>query len=618
MLGIHSKLAGIAKSWIFWLIVATGIAIILRSLPAWTNAAWGNDFGIYYGLTNSFVESGELINDYVGWGNSYQYFPVLYTITGIVHWITGIDVLVLMPKIIPIFGGLTIFIFYFIVKELVGSKKIAIISSLFLAVLPFHVYQTSHAAPLTMGHFFMMLSIYFFIKSRQKVKFLIPLLISTMLLIMSHHLTTYFYLISLIFIVFVENVSKRQWTPSIKLDMMYIVTTSALIFSYWASIATPVYERFMNLGLKIGPLSVGANFMIVLFYLLIFSMLGIVWLKRRYNLSFENIKIPWKSPVFEFALAVILCSTVMVIYTFINLPGTNFSFTPLSIVYALPLLIIFGFGVAGYRRTRFIKNGFFIRGWVLAILVSFAFGMWTNNPVILPHRHLEYLMMPLSIISAYGIIEIFSHIHYKSLFDLRKRSINVQKSLTKISGKRRFILDRKQLLYLALIVIIITTNAASTYSLHSALNVTHEGISHENFSVANWVNENLDKNNSVIASDHRISRIVESAGFNTTRDDAIFIWEAENLTDYIDELFGINMSCDIITHVIIDDVMREQVVSPAFREAYYMTNNSYNKFHDQPFELVYRNATLDNQMKEVHWTEIYEVNWTYIEELSLE
>ena len=171
---------------------------------------------------------------------------------------------------------------------------------------------------------------------------------------------------------------------------------------------------------------------------------------------------------------------------------------------------------------------------------------------------------------------------------------------------------------MTLIVIIIATNAASTYSLHLELNVTHEGISHENFSVADWLNENLDKNNSVIASDHRISRIVESAGFNTTLDGTIFMWEAENLTDYIDELLGINMTCGRITHVIIDDIMREKVVNPTFREAYYMTNNSYNKFHDQPFELIYRNATLDNQMRELHWTEIYKVNWTYIEELPLE
>ena len=81
-LNIASKLKELSKNWIFWLIVITGIAIFLRSLPAWTNAAWGCDFGIYYGLTNSFVESGELFNQYSGWGSSYQYFPVLYAITG--------------------------------------------------------------------------------------------------------------------------------------------------------------------------------------------------------------------------------------------------------------------------------------------------------------------------------------------------------------------------------------------------------------------------------------------------------------------------------------------------------------------------------------------------------
>ncbi len=80
-----------------------------------------------YGLTKSFVESGELYNPYYGWGSSYQYFPVLYAITGFAHWITGIDILVLMSKIAPIFGGLTILIFYFLVYELIKDRKIAII-----------------------------------------------------------------------------------------------------------------------------------------------------------------------------------------------------------------------------------------------------------------------------------------------------------------------------------------------------------------------------------------------------------------------------------------------------------------------------------------------------------
>ena len=157
---IPSKIEKLLKNWVFWLFVITGFAIIIRSIPAWTNAAWGCDFGIYYGQTLKFVESGgSWYNPYFGWGSSYNYFPVLYAITGFVHWITGIEVIVLMPKLIPIFGGLTVFIFYFIVNSLIKDRKIALLSCLFLAVLPFHVYQTSHASPITMGHFFMMLSL---------------------------------------------------------------------------------------------------------------------------------------------------------------------------------------------------------------------------------------------------------------------------------------------------------------------------------------------------------------------------------------------------------------------------------------------------------------------------
>jgi hypothetical protein len=45
-----------------------------------------------------------------------------------------------------------------------------------------------------------------------------------------------------------------------------------------------------------------------------------------------------------------------------------------------------------------------------------------------------------------------------------------------------------------------------------------------------------------------------------------------------------------------------------------MTNESYEKFSNQPFELVYRNATVNPDTEEESWTEVYKVNWEYIEE----
>ena len=156
-LNITSKLKELSRSWVFWLLLITGIAIIIRSIPGWIYAAWGCDFGIYYQISNTVVESKEFFPPYNGWGSSYNEFPIMYAIVAIAHWISGIDVIVIMTKLIPIFGGLTVFIFYFILKELTSNKKIALLSCLFLAVLYFHVYQLSHSSPLVVGHFFIML-----------------------------------------------------------------------------------------------------------------------------------------------------------------------------------------------------------------------------------------------------------------------------------------------------------------------------------------------------------------------------------------------------------------------------------------------------------------------------
>jgi len=168
---------------------------------------------------------------------------------------------------------------------------------------------------------------------------------------------------------------------------------------------------------------------------------------------------------------------------------------------------------------------------------------------------------------------------------------------------------------------LVTTNAVSVYPAHTALNASYEAITHENLSVTEWMKENLDKNTSVIASDHRLARMAEAVGFNTTLDEAALLWDAENLTDYIDELKGVGKNYSRITNIVIDDIMKDKVVHVGFGQIVYMTNDTsqvaYEKFLRQPFELVYRNATIGENMEELHWTEVYEVNWTYIEHATV-
>jgi len=602
------------RQWYFWLFVITAVAIIIRSLPGWLNPAWGSDFGIYYQLTNTFVKTKELFNPYIGWGGSYQYFPILYAITGAAHWITGIDVLTLLPKIAPIFGGLSIFIFYFIVYDLLGDRKKALLASVFLAVLPFHVYQTSHAAPLTMGHFFLMLSLLFFIRFRKNTRYLAPLLASTVLLIMSHHLTTFFYLLSLISIVFIENAASRVWAQTVKKDMAFIVLTSGLVFSYWIFVAKTVYESFMRNGLRIGSFSLPSNAAIILFYVVFFSLFGIIILKRRFNL-FSKAKQPTKkSCLMKFFAAITISLVAMSIFTFVKLPWTNFSFTPLSILFSIPLVLIIGFGVAGFRFTRFIENGNFIRGWIAALLLSFFYALATNSTILPPDRHLEYMMAPLSILAVFGIHGIFSYTHCESRSSWRKNALQIHRFSLKSRTKR--LLQKYQIIYVVVILILVASNAVSVYPSYVSLNASYEIITDEDLAALEWMKKNLDHNTSVIAADHRIARMAEADGFNTTLDQAYKIWTAVDIREYLSELKGDNKNYTHITHIVIDDIIKERVVHVYFGEIYYMTNESYDKFLSPPFELLYRNATLNQDGIEQHWVEVYEVNWTFVERIS--
>jgi len=654
------KVGGISKSkkllnnWVLCLIIITGIAIIIRSIPAWTNAAWGCDFGIYYGLAKSFVQSGgEWYNPYSGWGSSYNYFPVLYAVTGFAHWITGIDIIVLMPKLVPIFGGLSVFIFYFVVNSLIKDRKIALISALFLAVLPFDVYQTSHASPLTMGHFFMMLSLLFFIKFRQKVWYVMPLFISTVLLIMSHHLTTYFYIISLVFIIFTENASNEKWTSWLKRDVFYFLCASGLTFSYWAFVARPVFEGFMgggaSRGISLGFISIKSTYLVVFFYVLFFSSFGLIYLIRRFNAFIirekQNVKagilkffilFVWefnpfikkelhslRKRVLLFFIVLIFFYGIMIFFLIFKMPWTNFSFTPLAVALSTPLLFVFAFWVSGFRYTWHIRNGLFIRGWTFGLTISLLYAAITDNHTILPDRHLEYMMAPVAIITVYGIGGIFLNLDYEKLSKKIRKGLHTAMLKTDITAKKRFT-KNLQLVYSLVIFLLVITNALSVYPAFESLEQASEVITAEDISAIEWIRTHLDKNTSVIVSDHRLERMVEAEGFNTSDDKVYFLWSdpEDDKENYIQELFGIGINCSYsrITHVLIDDIMKNIVVHVGPRiEGINMSYESHKKFGNRSLfkEPIYFNATQEINGEPVHWAAVYEVNWDYFTDKSV-
>jgi hypothetical protein len=593
---------GFLKSWYIWLFLITGIAIAVRSIPAWTNAAWGGDFGIYYGLTSRFVENQHIFNEYNGWGGMYNYFPVLYIFSACGHWITGVDLLWVMPKIAPFFGGLTVFVFYFIVYELTKRRDLAVLSSMFLAVIPFHVYQTSHAAPLTMGHFFMMLSIYLFLKYMKEKKYLVPLLVSTVFLIMSHHLTMYFFLITLFFIVVIR--SMRIDLRTMYRDVAYVTIASALTFGYWIFIAKPVFSTFMNKGL-----SISSYFVILLFYVCFYGLLfGITALKKNTPSWVHRLQKTFtfdpafsrKRALIYFAAGFVFILLFEIVFLFVNFPISGIRMKPLSILYSIPMLLFIGFGCLGVEYLKNVENRWFFQAWLCAILCSFLYSLVTVNETLFPDRHVEYLTVPACLFAAVGVIYFFRFREYRlsSVF------------------KKQLTFPSIQVLFALVVCGLVFSNAVAVYPVYRSLEWMDESIPNETASAIDWIKENLDRNTTMVATDLRLSKMMWAEGINATFEGTNRTWTSDTWVGCIAD-FDAKENHPAVTHVLIDDVMRDISVNIQVLQSVYMTNESYLKFTQEPFILVYRNTTVNQNNEEIHWAEVYAVNWTFIEQYRI-
>lgn len=591
---IISSLRSYSNNWIVVLFIITFIAIIVRSIPALLNPAWGADFGIYYGLTNYFIENKVLFNQYNGWGNSYQYFPILYAIGGISHWITGIGLIDIMPKITPIFGGLTIPIFYFIVNDILKNKKLALISAALLSVSTFHIYQTSHTAPLTIGHFFMMLSIYFFIKFIENKKYILPLFLVTILLVMSHHFTTYFYLISIVFIMF-SIIAEKFRDRNDFLILLYVTFASIFSFSYWAIIAKPVFYSFMS-----GRMFFSSYIVILIFYIFLFGGYFSIKKIKSYKFNIPKINNYIKITDFKkFLVFFVLLLSIALLSTNILIPGVTVRLNIISIIYSLPMIFLISISFTGFAELRKTPGGNIIKGWIIAISISFLYSIFSSN--LFPHRHLEYIIIPLCIPAAIIIYNILKS--NKKQFEIKSHFSPVIKSIIKNNHIKTAII--------VLISVMCISNMIAAYPTIDVLNHIDERVTTPCINVINWMDGNIS-NNSRIASDHRLEMMLWAAGFNITYGKTNTTWTSNNISSCF---FEINKQD--FDYILIDDIMKNEVVYIDVGFYYYMTNNSYLKFSNQPFELLYRNASYDNNNNELHWAELYKINYDYFELLTL-
>ena len=607
------------KNWpILFLIIL--VAYVFRSIPAWTNAGWGNDIGVYYELTDSFVKYGNIFNTYEGWGGSYQYFPVLYVIGGTVHMITGASILKSLTYSAPVFGALTVLFLYLITNELLGNKRIALLAAAFLAANPLHLYQTSHAAPLTIGHFFMLLSLYLFLAQRRKKRFILPLVVSSALLIMSHHLTTYIYIISLTGIIFSRNLLSPQRGKQFYRELIYLLAFSAGAFSYWLLVAGQHFGSFFRSGSRLLPQMAVLVFYIAVVFLLLFTNK-----LKRYTSRIKLLTYSGKhdSNIGLGTLGILLL--IMAAGTlFITIPGTDARINWKMIIVSVPLISTVAFVMIGIMYVLGMKVRAVIGGWLGAIFLSLVLALVTKNRVLFPDRHFEYLMEPLSLMAAIGAYKFYRHgLAFRERIGSCKSAAidNIQKKKLLVRSPTTF---RK--LFMVLILTVLVANGISSFSLRTSMGGFNEDITAQDLRALDWLMENADVN-STVASDHRLSQMIHGkGGFKnvTYEDTGLNMWYTGNWTECYHDINMTNETLPRVEYLLVDNIMlREGVqakvgVKPRAIDEF---PGAWEKFSKLPFELAFLDGTYveegvfeEEREWSGKWAAVFTVNWTYIEE----
>jgi hypothetical protein len=273
-----------------------------------------------------------------------------------------------------------------------------------------------------------------------------------------------------------------------------------------------------------------------------------------------------------------------IIFLFVNFPVSGIRMKPLSILYSIPMLLFIGFGCLGVEYLKEVKNRWFFQAWLCAILSSFIYSLVTVNTTLFPDRHVEYLTVPACLFAAVGVLYFFRYREHKV-------SLSLKKQLSSPSI---------QVLFALVVFGLVFSNAVAVYPVYTSLEWMDESIPNETANTIDWIQNNLDRNTTMVATDLRLSKMMWADGINATFEGTNSAWTCDTWVGCVAD-FDAKESHPRVTHVLIDDVMRGMSVNVRVLQSVYMTNESYLKFKQEPFQLVYRNATVNQDNEEVHW-----------------
>lgn len=550
------------------------LAVFLDLEPLLTFSAWGSDTGEYTLLTAHLLQQkGFLLSGYQGWGFGYPYFPGMFEVGAGVAAATGGDPLWTLEVAIPVLAALSVVPVYLLFRRLYPSEPVALLGAALAAVAFPRVFIISHAAPASLGDLLAVAGLWMLVEQRRDPRWLLLLGMDGLGMILTHHLSSYFFLVSALgLVVGLELYAPTRWSRRFPWrELVFLGGFTATLFAYWYYYAPPfrVILEQGALGLPAGVIAGGAIGLIAFGGLLIQLRRKGPWLRGR---ALWRTKWPkYRKTLRDGALLSLVLAVGFAYTLFFPLPGTTDTIPWTDVLYFLPFIVLVPLAAGGRSLGTFARMGEGPLVWFGAVGASALFALATSNSTIPPDRHVEYLALPLVLLAAMTLANLMQNLHAEG----RKRELG---AVMLAAG------------------LLVAANAAVCYPPPSLIEGFQEGFTAQDTSLASWAVASLPAG-STLGSDHRLSDLYFGySGAPATWSAAPCVFVGSNTSCAREELLSLSFPlarfpARPLDAVAVDPAMVQQGVALNPNAPAVPMSSSAREYLDGPaFVLLYSNG----------------------------
>ena len=377
-------------------------AVTIRLSPLLSSLYWGSDFGEYFGILRFLSLRASMPAHYLGWGTTYPSFPGMFFAQDALFQLGGLDLPSILSLVVPVLGGLAVLPIFLLSEEIVQDDRVALFVAAFVAGIMPHVYATSHTAPATLGDLLAFGALLLFVRLRRDPRASLPLVLVTAALVTTHHLSTYFVVLMVLGTLVVRGLLRPfVWNAATQREVGYAGFLVTVTFAYWFGYAAPFRNNIL-VDVNVQPwwlLFVGFAGLLALLAILVAARRRVAW---RYRPRYPDLR--YSLTMFGLALAFVYGLAAATILGAV--PGTSVALPPVVLVDFAPLLILVAFSSAGRKFFDFLQGGTTAPAWFLVLAASALAGSVVATRVLIPYRHVEYLIVPVAILAGVGFVRI--------------------------------------------------------------------------------------------------------------------------------------------------------------------------------------------------------------------